>query len=172
MSLSDTEDGPPNAQPPRSYPEHSETLPPPPPGKVTMSPADADRIMVQQALLRVADSTERVEALLETLATKADFRALDLGIGMANRGIDELRQEMRQNVEDVKLWLFGDADRAGLAQAIDANTKLAHDALIAARSVAGRNEETTKLASTLYDAITHGPGSPQHEELRKIGAPR
>jgi hypothetical protein len=158
--LSEFEDGPPNVEPPRSYPEHGPTLTPPPPApekRETLSPADADRVMVRAALTNVAETMAEFRALLPglatkddlgDLATKADLRSIDIGVATAHESLGRIEAKLDEFRRDVHLWLFGDKMRPGLAQGIDASNQLAGDALESA-------SQAKRLAKATYNGVFH-----------------
>lgn len=135
MSLPPDEDPPPNSTGSRLFDanEHRVTTPPPEPfddepvtkvetpvpQRATLTPQEADRLMVQQALLRVAtygDTLERIEAKLGKLAEVTD--ALDHGIGALIRADERMDRKLDQLRSDLQLWLFGDTHRHGIAQEV------------------------------------------------------
>lgn len=173
-NLGDDEDNPPLERP--SYPGFSDPeeqtkpdLKSPLPQRTTLTPADAERMMVRKALEASAAATEAFTQLLPTLATKDDVSELrdligsiservgsiDVGLKVCFDEISELRRDMRRGFDDVKTWLFDDersiAQRVGLlSEQMDSVIPMA----AAAKEAVHRIESVT---TRTYDQVVHGP---------------
>jgi len=106
--------------------------------RTTLSPEDADRLMVRKALEASANATEALNKLLPQLATKHDVEQLTAGIKLAIAAAEGAAEAVDQLRADVRLWLFGDEHRTGLSQQV---------------------EGTFELAKTTYDGVFNGADS-------------
>lgn len=151
----------------RIYPEHAPTTPPPPGPRPTIAMPAAKRAeleaeMVKHEASRIAETLNRIDAVLPTLATKADLVVLDRGVSTAISEAQAAAAEVRRLSLDLRLWLFGDETRPGIAQGVEANNRLSKDALeVATRAL--------RVAEGTYNAALHGPAA--EEAKRGSGAP-
>jgi len=157
------EDGPP-AIVPRSYPAEGKTLRPPP-EKV----AEINVALVKHEAERSAEVLQALQDALPQLATKQDIAeiqaklaAVDSGVSLAIAAGERAEAATDRLRADLHLWLFGDGKRPGIAQGVEANNKLAKDALEVA-------DKSLRVAQAAYDAALHGPAA--EEGKRGSGAP-
>lgn len=167
------EDNPPGERGPKLFDAQAERVTEPPPEfpsgepptknegrRTTLSPEDADREMVRQALLRVAtygDTLERIEKRIEkldSLVVKTD--ALDHGIGVLIRADERLERKLDQLRSDLQLWLFGDTHRHGIAQEVGL-ARVRIDSLFPMVEKLARGAPTTEGAA-------NGNGNGHHEQ--------
>lgn len=191
-ALADPEDAPP-LEPARVYPEHAPTLKPPAPSPspdprptVKMPAARVAELnaeAVRHEATRVAETMERIDAILPLLATKRDLEPLDRGIRMAVDAADSASSAVAQLRGDLMLWLFGDEHRPGITQGIDATNKAAHDALVKAtqalekateaaaeaKTAATAALEASKLSKAVYDKVYHPTAGDNAQLLAPAG---
>jgi hypothetical protein len=172
-AIGDGEDNPPLERP--SYPGFSdsdeETKPDirsPLPQCTTLSPEDADRLMVRKALEASASATEALTALLPTLATKDDIAALherldeltrrvgglDAGVGAMGDELAKQDRDLKQGFADVRTMLLdGIAKDVGFLRThMDSVIPMANDA----KQAMHRLEKVTK---STFTHLVHGPGA-------------
>jgi hypothetical protein len=181
-ALSDDEDSQPNVRP-RQYPEHGPTLPPPefaapdeptrpdirsplpqrPTLKLTAEQQqEIERQVYAHEHKRLAEALENIARVLPTLATKSDVATLDAGLKGAMAVSEAVGEQVTRLEGQLKLWLFGDDMRPGVAQGIDATSKLANDALTEAKGAlheaglaAQSAREALRLNRLVYDKVMH-----------------
>lgn len=144
--MSAPEDNPPNL-PPRVFPEHAETIPPPAPRPTMRLTAEQreqlDAEVVKHEAKRVAETLDRLDKFLPQL--DAGVKAAIAAAERAEAAVDRLRADMH-------LWLFGDGVRPGVSQGVEATNRLAKDALDTA-------DRALKVATETYNAVLHGPAA-------------
>ena len=174
------EDGPSNTTPaerttmaPEEYSASEEItqVETPVPQRTTLSPQDADRLMVQQALLRVAtygDVLERIEKKLDEQVVKSE--AFDRGIGALIRANERLDVKLDRLRADLQLWLFGDSHRNGIAQEVGL-ARVRIDSLFPMVEKAIRGIEQTYDAALNTNGLEHESAGEQSDPASGSGRP-
>lgn len=148
-ALSDAEDTPPMQ---RAFDENAATIPPAPPiPRLTLQippakVAELNEEMARHEAARVAEFLGKLDAKLTSI---------DAGVKAALAASERAEMAAERTRADVHLWLFGDGMRPGLAQAMDATSRLANDALDKSTKAATAALEALTLTMTIHNATLH-----------------
>lgn len=153
-ALGDQEDAPP-LQPGKRYDEKATTLRPPP-EKV----AEINAALVEHEKERVAEWLGKLDAKLASI---------DAGVKAALAASERAEIAAQRTRADVHLWLFGDGQRAGIAQDLGVAREGVASALAAVTKHGATADKALKVAEETYNAVMHGPAA--EEGKRGSGAP-
>lgn len=136
----------------RAFDENAATIPPAPPiPRLTLKMSAAKATELSEEMAR--HESARVAEFLGNLDAK--LTSIDAGVKAALAASERAEMAAERTRADVHLWLFGDGMRPGLAQAMDATSRLAKDALDKSTEAASAALEALTLTMTIHNATLH-----------------